>query len=59
MKAPEVRVMLVDDEPLGRERLRSLLSRETGVSLVGEAADGESAVGAIRTHRPDLVFLDV
>ena len=59
MKAPEVRVMLVDDEPLGRERLRSLLSRETGVSLVGEASDGESAVGAIRNHRPDLVFLDV
>ena len=59
MKPSEVRVMLVDDEPLGRERLRNLLSREAGVAVVGEASDGESAVAAIRTLRPEIVFLDV
>jgi two-component system LytT family response regulator len=59
MNPPALRVMLVDDEPLGRERLRNLLSREPGVTIAGEAANGEEAVESIRRLRPDLVFLDV
>src|SRR5215207_6179769 len=54
-----LRVLVVDDEPLGRQRIEDLLRRETGVELVGTAGDGTAAVDAIRSLRPDLVFLDV
>ena len=54
-----IRTVVVDDEPLAREGLRVRLSREDDVEIVGEAADGPSAVDAILAHRPDLVFLDV
>src|SRR5215218_152072 len=54
-----IRTVLVDDEPLARDGLRVRLGREEDVEIVGEAADGPSAVDAILTLRPDLVFLDV
>lgn len=61
--APQRRVMLrtllVDDEPLARERMRMLLSRHSDVQVLGECADGAEAVGAIAALAPDLVFLDV
>jgi two-component system LytT family response regulator len=53
------RVLIVDDEPLARDRLRQLLQDEPEVQLVGECADGRSAVAAIQGERPDLVFLDI
>jgi two-component system LytT family response regulator len=54
-----IRVLLVDDEPLARQRLRALLEAEPDMEIAGECADGGQAVEAIRRHRPDLVFLDV
>ena len=54
-----LRVLVVDDEPLGRIRVEDLLRREDGVEIVGTAGDGTAAVDAIRRLRPDLVFLDV
>ena len=54
-----IRTLIVDDEPLARERLRTLLEREEDVEVVGECGDGEEAVGAIQRLAPDLVFLDV
>ncbi len=54
-----MRVLIVDDEPLARERLRALLQAEPDVEVVGECADGRQAVEAIRAHQPDLIFLDV
>jgi len=51
--------LVVDDEPLAREGLRILLSRDPEVSAIREARDGREAVAAIRSSRPDLVFLDV
>jgi two-component system LytT family response regulator len=54
-----VRILIVDDEPLARERLRKLLEREPDTELIGECADGLQAVAAIRQHSPDLIFLDV
>jgi two-component system, LytTR family, response regulator len=54
-----VRVLIVDDEPLARQRLRDLLEHEGGVEVAGEADSGDAAVEAIRALRPDLVFLDV
>jgi two-component system LytT family response regulator len=54
-----IRALLVDDEPLARRRLRSLLRSESDVEVVGECADGSSAVAGIEALAPDLVFLDV
>jgi two-component system LytT family response regulator len=51
--------LIVDDEPLAREGLRVLLSRDREVSAIREARDGREAVAAIRESNPDLVFLDV
>lgn len=54
-----VRTLIVDDEPLARERVRQLLAKEADIEVIGECADGPSAVEAIRAQAPDLVFLDV
>jgi len=51
--------VIVDDEPLAREGLRVLLSKDPEVSAVLEARDGHEAIAAIRESNPDLVFLDV
>ena len=56
---PPLRVLIVDDEPLGRRRVAGLLRKERGVEIVGMIGDGVSAVEAIRALAPDLVFLDV
>jgi two-component system, LytTR family, response regulator len=52
-------VLIVDDELLARRRLEDLLQATDGVALVGTADNGNSAISAIRTLAPDLVFLDV
>ena len=54
-----MRVLIVDDEPLACERLRTLLAGERDVTIVAECHDGRAAVAAIRDLAPDLVFLDV
>lgn len=54
-----LRVLIVDDEPLARGKLRSLLGKEPDVVIVGEAGDGRSAVEAVSKLKPGLVFLDV
>ena len=55
----KLRVLVVEDEPLGKERLLDLLSEQSDVEVVGTAENGEEAVEQIRSLRPDLVFLDV
>ena len=57
--AVPLRVVIADDEPLARERIRDLLREERGIDVVDECTDGPSAVDAIRRLTPDLVFLDV
>lgn len=54
-----LRVIIVDDEPLARERIRSLLECEKDCPIVAECGNGPDAVTAIRKLAPDLVFLDV
>lgn len=58
MEAP-LNVLIVDDESLARDTVRLLLEDVNDMQVVGEASDGPGAVEAIRTHQPDLVFLDV
>ncbi|MGE5243564.1 MAG: LytR/AlgR family response regulator transcription factor [Betaproteobacteria bacterium] len=54
-----VRVLVVDDEPLARSNIVTLLRRDPGLELVGECQSGAEAVAAIVRTRPDLIFLDV
>jgi two-component system LytT family response regulator len=56
---PKKRVVIADDEPLARDRLRMLLSPEEWLEIVGEYENGTDAIRAIQDLRPDLVFLDV
>ena len=54
-----LRVLIVDDELLARQRLEDLLSERDDADLVAQAENGREAVEAIEEHDPDLVFLDV
>jgi len=54
-----IRTLIVDDEPLARERVRELLEGESDVEIVGEAANGVEALTMILSEAPQLVFLDV
>jgi two-component system LytT family response regulator len=54
-----VRVLIVDDEAPARAKLRTLLGEHDDMEIVAEAKDGNEAVAAIRSHQPDLVFLDI
>jgi two-component system LytT family response regulator len=54
-----LRILIIDDEPLARQRVRLLLGEETDVEIAGECGDGVEAVAQINAQKPDLVFLDV
>jgi two-component system LytT family response regulator len=54
-----LRVLIVDDEPLARQRLQRMLRGEEDVELLTPCAEGRSAVAAILERKPDLLFLDV
>jgi two-component system, LytTR family, response regulator len=58
MNAP-LRALIVDDEALSRRRIRKMLSAHRDIEILDECADGRSAVTAIRSLHPDLVFLDI
>jgi len=54
-----IKALIIDDEPLARERIKRFLTDERDIELIGECADGQEAVSAIQTLEPDLVFLDI
>jgi len=54
-----LRVLIVDDEPLARQRIEDLLAKKDSIDIVGAASNGSDAVEMIRRLSPDLVFLDV
>jgi two-component system LytT family response regulator len=54
-----IRVLIVDDEPPARRKVRHFLERDHEVSEIREAPSGNDAIAAIKTFAPDLVFLDV
>ena len=59
MRDAAIRALIIDDEPIARADLRDLIGESEEVLVVGEAASGQEAVGAIRMERPDLIFLDI
>jgi len=59
MIIPVIRTIVADDEHLARKKLRVLLDSEPGMQVVAECQDGQQAVSAIQTHRPDLLLIDI
>lgn len=55
----DVKVLIADDEPMARERLRALLAEHADMQLVAEAGDGSAALDACAEHTPDVVLLDI
>ncbi len=53
------KILIVDDEPPARNKIRRILENETDVEIVGEAADGFEALSKIEKHNPDIIFLDI
>jgi DNA-binding NarL/FixJ family response regulator len=56
---PPIRVFLADDHPVVREGLRTFLDSRDGIEVVGDAANGETAVAAVERLRPDVVLMDL
>lgn len=54
-----IRTVIVDDEPLAREKIRGMLEKESDFEIVAECADGAEAIAAIKDEKPDLAFLDI
>ena len=54
-----IQALVVDDERLARRKIIGLLEDQPDIEVVGECADGSSAVAQITEQRPDLVFLDI
>ncbi|HEY3744567.1 MAG TPA: response regulator transcription factor, partial [Bryobacteraceae bacterium] len=59
MSSPPIRTMIVDDEPLARRNISALLKADPETVVVGECSSGTEAIEAIRTIRPELLFLDI
>jgi DNA-binding NarL/FixJ family response regulator len=59
MTAPEIGVLLVDDQELVRSGLRRILRRKDGFVIVAECADGAEVPGAVAEHNPDVVVMDI
>jgi two-component system, NarL family, response regulator LiaR len=56
---PDIRVLVVDDHAVVREGLRTYLSLQDGIEVVGEAADGQAAVMTAEALKPDVVLMDL
>lgn len=54
-----IRTVIVDDEPLARQRIRDLLAEADDIEVVTECANGEAAIRAVEESTPDLLFLDI
>ena len=54
-----MRIVIADDEPPARERIRSLLAQEQNVEIVGECGNGEETLKSVSELQPDLLFLDI
>jgi two-component system, LytTR family, response regulator len=55
----KIRVLIVDDEPLAREGIRTRLANEPDIDVIGECSNGRQAVTVIERESPDIVFLDI
>lgn len=58
-RAPQIRILSVDDHPLIREGIAALVANQTDMKLVGEASTGHEAILQFRAHRPDVTLMDL
>ena len=56
---PTIQVMLVDDHPIGRNGIRSLMSQRRDIEIGGEAEDGNAALSMASQLNPDVIILDI
>ncbi len=56
---PDIRVLIVDDHAILRDGIRSLLERQDGIRVVGEASNGREALARVGEFEPDIVLMDV
>lgn len=56
---PDIRVLIVDDHAILRDGIRSLLERQPGITVVGEATNGQEALDRVETLQPEVVLMDV
>jgi len=59
LKVSNIKALIVDDEPLARDRIREMLKDHPEVEVIAEARNGREAIDSVANHNPDLVFLDV
>src|SRR5438128_9549690 len=57
--ADQIRVLVVDDSPHGRQTVAELLEEDPGIRVVGRAGDGDEALKQVFEHGPDLITLDL
>ncbi len=55
----KIKTLIVDDEPLARDRVKRFLRDVSDIRVIGECGNGVEAIEAIKEHKPDLVFLDI
>lgn len=55
----KIKTLIIDDEPLARDRVKRFLRDESDIRIIGECGNGKEAVAAIKEQKPDLVFLDI
>lgn len=55
----KIKTLIIDDEPLARKGLLVRLANNRNIQVVGECCNGREAVSAIKTQKPDLIFLDI
>lgn len=55
----KIKALIIEDEPLVRERIRDLLEEDAGIVVVDQCKNGQEGISAIRKHQPDLLFLDI
>ena len=58
-ESARIRVLIVDDEPLARERINDLLRSDPQIDIVGQCSNGAEAISAVRKLAPDLLLLDI
>jgi len=59
MTVSSIKALIVDDEPLARDRIREMLKDHPEVEVIAEARNGREAIDSVANHNPDLVFLDI
>jgi two-component system, NarL family, nitrate/nitrite response regulator NarL len=59
LTAKPIRIVLIDDSPLYRGTVRNILEKQPNLQIVAEAGDGVYGIQAVKTHRPDVVLMDI